>query len=145
MDEKIACGFTWVASHIIQLLNQHETLDFMHGFNGKALFHIFSGTYFLWSKSKIIFPLVPCLQSNFISLSNTLSTGKLIFAIPGNRFPLPLQTSSLFHIYLASKADRALVVCDLTSFYWPQISGDSSSAAEPHLCNASLYWIYGDG
>lgn len=118
-----------------------KTMDFMHGFDGKALFHIFSGT----SKSMIIFPPVPSLHGNFISLSNTSSTGRLIFAIPGSRFSLPLQASSLFHINQATKADRALVVCDLASFYWPQIFGDSSSAVEPHLCNASLYWIYGDG
>lgn len=88
-------------------------MDFMHGFNGKALFHIFFGI----SKSKIIFPLVSSLQSNFMSLSNTLGTGRLIFAIRGSMFPLPLQTSTLFHINLATKADRALVVCDLASFY----------------------------
>lgn len=88
-------------------------MDFMHGFHGKALFCIFSGT----SKSKIIFPLVPSLHGNFTSLSNTSNIGRLIFTIPGSMFPLPLQTSSLFHISLATKADRALVVCDLASFY----------------------------
>lgn len=113
MDEKITWIYMGCISYNTVAKTTRDTSDFMHGLHGKALFHLLSET----SISKIIFLLVPSLQGNFISLSNTSSTGRLIFAIPGSMFPLPLQTSSLFHTDLATKADRALVVCDLVSFY----------------------------
>lgn len=88
-------------------------MDFMHVFHEKALFHIFSGT----SKSRIIFPQEPSPYSNSISVSNTSSTGRLIFAIPGSMFFLTVQTFSLFLTDLETKTGRSLVVCDLASFY----------------------------